>query len=291
MEGNDEIEDKSSENSIINEPAKKTDENTLSVNTDLIPNQESEKMETHAHELHKAPGGGMKHYLFEFLMLFLAVFCGFLAENYRETLVNKEKELHYMQNMVADLKADTADLNFAIYYQQLWYNHLDSALQMPIERLRNINTQDTFFYHFLPYYSWMQPFIQNDNNITQLRAGGFNLIRNENTIDSINQVYNFYKGVKFGVDFNITCYWDVVHKAQQLMNLPPPAVTIEEVIPKRVLQNTEIFIEYDKQAIKQLYSMLTNAKGTLFATIISEKQYREKAERLLVYLQMEYHLN
>lgn len=291
MEGNDEIEDKSSENSIINEPAKKTDENTLSVNTDLIPNQESEKMETHAHELHKAPAGGMKHYLFEFLMLFLAVFCGFLAENYRETLVNKEKELHYMQNMVADLKADTADLNFAIYYQQLWYNHLDSALQMPIERLRNINTQDTFFYHFLPYYSWMQPFIQNDNNITQLRAGGFNLIRNENTIDSINQVYNFYKGVKFGVDFNITCYWDVVHKAQQLMNLPPPAATIEEVIPKRVLQNTEIFIEYDKQAIKQLYSMLTNAKGTLFATIISEKQYREKAERLLVYLQMEYHLN
>jgi hypothetical protein len=291
MEGNDEIEDKSSENSIINEPAKKTDENTLSVNTDLIPNQESEKMETHAHDLHKAPAGGMKHYLFEFLMLFLAVFCGFLAENYRETLVNKEKELHYMQNMVADLKADTADLNFAIYYQQLWYNHLDSALQMPIERLRNINTQDTFFYHFLPYYSWMQPFIQNDNNITQLRAGGFNLIRNENTIDSINQVYNFYKGVKFGVDFNITCYWDVVHKAQQLMNLPPPAATIEEVIPKRVLQNTEIFIEYDKQAIKQLYSMLTNAKGTLFATIISEKQYREKAERLLVYLQMEYHLN
>lgn len=291
MEGNNDIEDKSSENSIINGPAKATDENTLSVNTDLIPNQESEKMETHAHDLHKAPAGGMKHYLFEFLMLFLAVFCGFLAENYRETLVNKEKELHYMQNMVADLKADTADLNFAIYYQQLWYNHLDSALQMPIERLRNINTQDTFFYHFLPYYSWMQPFIQNDNNITQLRAGGFNLIRNENTIDSINQVYNFYKGVKFGVDFNITCYWDVVHKAQQLMNLPPPAATIEEVIPKRVLQNTEIFIEYDKQTIKQLYSMLTNAKGTLFATIISEKQYREKAERLLVYLQMEYHLN
>src|SRR5664279_2485414 len=98
----------------------------------INPNQENENMETHAQELHKVPGHGLKHYLFEFLMLFLAVFCGFLAENYRETLVNKEKELHYMQNMVADLKADTADLNFSIYYQQLWYNHLDSALQIPI---------------------------------------------------------------------------------------------------------------------------------------------------------------
>ena len=125
----------------------------------ISPNQELENMETHAQELHKAPGHGLKHYLFEFLMLFLAVFCGFLAENYRETLVNKEKELHYMQNLVADLKSDTSDLNFAIYYQQLWYNHLDSALQIPIERLGNINTQDTFFYHFFPYYSWMQPFL------------------------------------------------------------------------------------------------------------------------------------
>lgn len=261
------------------------------VTTETIsPNQENEHMETHAQELHKVPGHGLKHYLFEFLMLFLAVFCGFLAENYRETLVNKEKEHHYLQNMVLDLKADTADLNFDIYYQELWYNHLDSALKMPIERLSDINAQDTFFYHFLPYYSWMQPFIQNDNTITQLRAGGFNLIRNEDVIDSINLVYNFYKWVKFGVDFNIVCYWDVVHKAQQQMNLPPPGASIEEVIPKLVPQNTEIFIQYDKPAIKQLYSMMTNAKGTLTGTIQAEKQYIEKAERLLSYLQKKYDL-
>jgi hypothetical protein len=254
------------------------------------PNQATENMETHAQELHKAPGQGLKHYLFEFLMLFLAIFCGFLAENFRETLVNKEKERHYMQNMVADLKADTADINFAIYYQQLWYNHLDSALQIPIERLRDTKTQDTFFYHFFPYYSWMQPFIQNDNNITQLRAGGFNLISNEKIIDSINLVYNFYKAVKFGVDFNIVCYWDVVHKAQQLMNMPPPFATIEEVIPRAVLHNNEIFIQFDQAAIKQLYSMVTNSKGSLVGTIVAEKQYREKAERLLIYLQKEYNL-
>lgn len=251
-------------------------------------NQQTENMETNAHELHKAPGHGFKHYLFEFLMLFLAVFCGFLADNYRETLVNKEKEHHYIQNMITDLKADTGDLNFDIRYQQLWYNHLDSALKIPVERLRNINTQDTFFYHFLPYYSWMQPFIQNDNTITQLRAGGFNLIKDENVIDSINLVYNFYKDVKFGVDFNIACYWDVVHKGQQLMNLPPPAATIDEVIPKVVPQKTEIFIQYDMSAIKQLYSMMNNAEGTLVGTIVSEKQYREKAERLLNYLQKKY---
>jgi hypothetical protein len=246
-------------------------------------------MEVHHHD--HTPGKKWTHYFWEFLMLFLAVFCGFLAENYRETIVNKEKAHHYIQNMVADLKADTADLNFSIYYQQLWCNHLDSALEIPIDRLSDMNTQDTFFYHFLPYYCWMQPFIQNDNTITQLKAGGFNLIRNEKVVDSINQVYNFYRGVKFATDYNLVCYWDIAHKGQQLMNLPSPAATIEENIPKLVLQNTEIFIQYDKPAIKQLYSMMANAKGSLVATIITEKQYREKAERLLTYLQKEYYLS
>jgi len=223
-------------------------------------------------------------------MLFLAVFCGFLAENYRETLVNKEKAHHYIQNMVADLKADTADLNFAIYYQQLWSNHLDSALQLPIDRMKNVNTQDTFCYHFLPYYCWMQPFIQNDNTITQLKAGGFNLIRNEKVIDSINLVYNFYRGVQFATDYNNTCYWDIARKAQELMELQVPPKTIEENIPKQVHQNKETFFQYDKSAIHQLYSMIKNAKGSLETTILEEQLYRDKVERLLIYLQKEYHL-
>ena len=54
-------------------------------------------METHAQELHKAPGSGWKHYVFEFLMLFLAVFCGFLAENL-ENIRWKKKENEYSWN-------------------------------------------------------------------------------------------------------------------------------------------------------------------------------------------------
>ena len=47
-------------------------------------------------------------YLLEFLMLFLAVFLGFVAENIREDLIDKETEQVYMQNMLYDLQADTA---------------------------------------------------------------------------------------------------------------------------------------------------------------------------------------
>ena len=49
-------------------------------------------METHAPHLHKAPGKKWSHYLFEFFMLFLAVFCGFLAEYQLEHIIEKDRE-------------------------------------------------------------------------------------------------------------------------------------------------------------------------------------------------------
>src|SRR3954467_2858967 len=101
-------------------------------------------MEVHHHS--HTEGKKFRHYLWEFLMLSLAVFCGFLAENFRESLVNKEKAQHYMESMAADLKADIIGFDTTVYYTQLWYDHLDTAMKIPIDRLRNINSQDTFFY-------------------------------------------------------------------------------------------------------------------------------------------------
>jgi hypothetical protein len=43
----------------------------------------------------------------------------------------------------------------------------------------------------------------------------------KNTIDSINALNGFYKGLKFTIDYNVTAYWDVVKKAQEIMKLPP----------------------------------------------------------------------
>ncbi|HEV8504043.1 MAG TPA: hypothetical protein VGQ53_01545 [Chitinophagaceae bacterium] len=230
------------------------------------------------------------HYLWEFLMLFLAVFCGFLAENFREGLINKEKAHHYMENMAADLKADVAAFDSSTYYMQLWYDHLDSALKIPVESLRNINSQDSFLYHFYPYYSYVGYCEQSDNTIIQLKAGGFNLIHDKQTIDSINAVYGFYKGVKFSTDYNVTAYWDAVKKAQEIMKLPSPAIVIQDAIPKSVMTNTVVFVQFDQAAIQQLYNKLENSKGSLMTAIVFQKQYREQAAGLLAYLRRKYHI-
>ena len=55
-------------------------------------------MEVHAHTHTKRKK--FIHYLWEFLMLFLAVFCGFLAENWREHFVEKKHEKQFMISLV-----------------------------------------------------------------------------------------------------------------------------------------------------------------------------------------------
>jgi hypothetical protein len=69
-------------------------------------------MEVHAHA--HTPRKKWTHYLWEFLMLFFAVFCGFLAENQREHMVEQRREKEYMRSLIEDLKTDTANLNEAI---------------------------------------------------------------------------------------------------------------------------------------------------------------------------------
>ena len=69
-------------------------------------------MEVHAHAHTSDPDShrGRKkfaHYLWEFLMLFLAVFCGFLAENFREHQVEKERGRQYIRSLYEDLEYDT----------------------------------------------------------------------------------------------------------------------------------------------------------------------------------------
>ncbi|MEO7982471.1 MAG: hypothetical protein ABI688_00185 [Bacteroidota bacterium] len=74
-------------------------------------------MEVH-HHAHPstAPGHRKKwtHYLWEFLMLFLAVFCGFMAENLREHIVEKKKEKHTVETLVDDIIRDSVSLHSII---------------------------------------------------------------------------------------------------------------------------------------------------------------------------------
>ncbi len=63
-------------------------------------------MEVHAHS-HSHGKKNWKSYFWEFVMLFLAVFCGFLAENIREHKVERHREKEFAQALYTELLGDS----------------------------------------------------------------------------------------------------------------------------------------------------------------------------------------
>ena len=54
------------------------------------------------------------HYFWEFLMLFLAVFCGFLAEYQLEHKIEKNRENEYVRSLIKDFEYDTLQFSLTI---------------------------------------------------------------------------------------------------------------------------------------------------------------------------------
>jgi len=143
------------------------------------------------------------HYFWEFLMLFLAVFCGFLAENQREHLIEHQREKQYMVTMLEDLKADTGLLKVAMTYWNERNTSVDSVAQALDFPLVNANLTKAYRHlnRALDYYS----FKFNDRTISQLKnAGGFRLIRKKeiaNKIIAYDQ-FNNDAGVNIAYQYN-----------------------------------------------------------------------------------------
>jgi hypothetical protein len=139
-------------------------------------------MEVHAHS-HTARKK-WTHYFWEFLMLFLAVFCGFLAENQREHMIENQREKKYIRSLYEDLKRDSIELANDIDYR---YGLSESAryLIAELDKAATITYTDSIYNQ--AYHLTANPRFEYSNaTIEQLKNSGLlRLIRKQGVVDSI----------------------------------------------------------------------------------------------------------
>src|SRR4030095_7208695 len=124
------------------------------------------------------------HYFWEFLMLFLAVFCGFLAENQREHFVEHQREGKLMETLYDDLKKDTADFINDIRWWENTIIRIDT-IRKEIEKSGNKRNL-LLLYRKVGLVRNYNSFEYHDRTIQQLKNGGnFRLIRNKWIADSL----------------------------------------------------------------------------------------------------------
>ena len=129
------------------------------------------------------------HYFWEFLMLFLAVFCGFLAEYQLEHKIEKDREKEYVISLIRDLEKDTTELHTAIKGNSNRKNIYDSLLGL-LKQPDPVQNENLLYYYFVATAAY-NPFRAKEGTIRQLEnAGGLRLIRNKKAVDAISAYYS-----------------------------------------------------------------------------------------------------
>jgi len=254
-------------------------------------------MEVHAHT-HTVPIAiGKKkwtHYLWEFLMLFLAVFSGFLAENWREHIVEHKREKQYIRSMIADLKEDTVNITSVIEYNIKKFNGMDTLSGL----LGNNNFSDSaqlrLFKLNMAYASNMSAIVINDRTLRQLlNSGNMRLIHEQKISDSIMQYYgeakddltsqgNLYEETMKRVLFFAEDIFDNTY-AKIKLNKDSSFSWNRQWDKLKLLTN-------DNAILKKYARMIITAQDIVAYYISFLRDMRKRAESLIIFLNKEYHL-
>jgi len=177
--------------------------------------QTEEDMEVH-HHTHPAHGKkNWKSYFWEFLMLFLAVFCGFLAEYFLEHKIEKERGKQYLLSLYEDLKADTSRISFYTNYDEEKIRSLDNLRNCYDTVSKNMN-ETSCLLDVIKNTAINRPFIRTDRTLKQLaNAGGFRLLRK----DDADSILSYDKDFNNFQDFQGTVFQEAQDNVRNTFNM------------------------------------------------------------------------
>jgi hypothetical protein len=149
--------------------------------------QPATNMEVHHHAHHDHGKRKWKSYFWEFLMLFLAVFCGFLAEYQLEQTIERHREKEFILSMLEDAATDTAMIHEMMPANVYRLAYADSQA-IACMHYKGTQAEDSRMYGLLRNYVYRPDLVYpTDRTLFQLKnSGGMRLIRNKKAAASIN---------------------------------------------------------------------------------------------------------
>jgi len=224
-------------------------------------------------------------------MLFLAVFCGFLAENFREHQVENRREHQFIQSMMDDDRLDTTALK-GILIRRLRREKMFDSLSL----LLNGSQRDKYvsrLYFFSRQMQRLSPviFTYNDRTIQQLKNGGnMRLIRKSRVTDAV-VLYDAAVREMYTTQERENDY--------MLLSLPHIYRIFDGQVMDRMLDSTGAIHEpsYDVKLLPGAQTSLNDFNGVLHSlkgsNIVLMNKVRTmiaEGEKLLSTLEKEYHL-
>lgn len=129
----------------------------------------------------------IKHYLFEFFILFFAVTLGFFVDNQRENLSEHAQEKKLMTLLVQDIKSDTTRINEIIQLRKDRIRQNDSLLYLIYSNDRDKHVFK--IYHYAMNAAARRTLYYETNIMHSLKTGGFDKLTNTNAAEQIRLYY------------------------------------------------------------------------------------------------------
>ena len=246
-------------------------------------------MEVHHHS-HSHGKKNWKTYSWEFLMLFFAVFCGFLAEYQLEHVIEHQREKQYLESLVEDLKSDQLVISkhiSSVKKSELMMDSLVSILNNPSE----IENRTGDLYYFARLAPRLDPLSTNNRTFEQLKnSGNFRLIRSLKTSNMIMAYYEKFPLIRMLEVLNDGEFTEYKKLAAKIFK---PAVFLQmegkndEI--KRGTDNPPLRTT-DNELLQEFSVFAVYMHGTKKGIVTGVEGIKSSGTELLKYLKEEYRL-
>jgi len=249
-------------------------------------------MEVHAHS--HTERKKWTHYLWEFLMLFLAVFCGFMAENLREHEINKGIEKNNIKSLVRNLLEDSNLLVRSIKVNEGRFNYLDSLIYLKNKKIPDDRFQKEFIFYMLKLGN-IDYFVSNQSTFKQMQSSGtLRLISNPSVLDSILNYENSYERVKRQEGICSSWWNKSIEQVSSIIDLTPLAHMVPTTLGEIKIDDLENIdasdVSKNLPALQSYYNWRVNERISLGYYVQFLHELLSYIKTLIPFLQKHYYL-
>jgi hypothetical protein len=294
------------DNPITNQSENPPDEIILATDT-ITQNHNSKNMEVH-HHAHTGHGKKTwKEYFWEFLMLFLAVFCGFLAEYQLEHKIEKDRLKKFMYDMTKNLEYDRTRIAINLPKNYFLRSSLDSFRnEIQQNLLGKENIKKLYYYAFTASGSGRVVF--NKSTITQLRnSGQLRLVENDSLT---NEIIDYYDRKVYASELYCQYFTDSQNELEtekrdifstigfeSMLKITDSAYNnnlennLENEFKNKIEKNNLKLLTTDKITLEKLHSLTVSNQLALFRYIQFLNYTNQSAEKLIAKIKLTYHFD
>jgi hypothetical protein len=246
-------------------------------------------MEVHHHGHHAHEKKTWKNYVWEFLMLFLAVFCGYLAEYQLEQNIERHREKEFILSMLEDAATDTANIHAAIRENERRILFTDSLADACFN-YRGTQKENTHIYTAQRNCVHRPDLVYpTDRTLFQLKnAGGMRLIQNKKAAEVIVLYDNSGKNLVNQQTYYEKYLGEITTSSSRLINF---SVAWNNRVPIEHRYDSARLFKPDEASLFDLGNKAVLFRGILLQYVIRLKEMEANAIRLMDILNKEYALD